>query len=170
MIILEVQIQTIDFFKKYGSKYSMDMKIVEKLVNQWFKLRPKYVDMIFAGRYFGGRHGESRQQPESFFCGADILRINFEPYEILTVYNPKVVSINQGKDLVIERASEIRFGWYYYGRNQISKNWCEDIYLNKKNYVEHISIFDGRIERKRMINDKEFLIELIPSYLSINGQ
>ena len=80
------------------------------------------------------------------------------------------MSINQGRNLVIDRASEVRFGWYYYGRNQISKNWCEDIYLNKKNYVENILIFDGTIKRKRIINNKEFLVELNPSdsYLGIN--
>ena len=146
----------------------MDVKAVEKTLKRWFKLKPKYVDIIMAGRIFAGRFGESTQQPQSFFCGDKFLRINFDPYEILTVFNPGEVSLNQDYDLVIDVASEVRFGWYYYGRDQISKNWCEDIYINKKNYVENILIFDSSVERKRIVNKKEFFIELIAMYIGNN--
>ena len=139
----------------------MDIKAVQKTLKQWFKLKPEFVDIVMAGRIFGGRYGESTQQPESFFCGANFLRINFEPYEILTIFNPGEVSLDQDMDLVIDTASEVRFGWYYYGRDPISKNWCEDIYINKKKYVENILIFDSKIERKRIINKKEVFVELL---------
>jgi glyoxylate carboligase len=148
----------------------MDVKAAEKTLKQWFKLKPQFVDIIMAGRIFGGRYGESTQQPESFLCGDKFLRINFEPYEVLTVFKPGEVSLNQDMDLVIDIASEVRFGWYYYGRDPISKNWCEDIYINKKKYVENILIFDSSVKRKRIVNDKEAFVKLIARYIGNNNK
>jgi glyoxylate carboligase len=148
----------------------MDVKAVEKTLKEWLKLKPQYVDIIMAGRIFGGRFGESSQQPESFFCGDKFLRINFDPYEILTVFNPREVNLNQDDDLVIVTASEVRFGWYYYGRDPISKNWCEDIYINKNTYVENILIFDSSVKRKRIIKEKEVFVKLIARYIGNKGE
>ncbi|MHA1954040.1 MAG: hypothetical protein ACW96U_08850 [Candidatus Heimdallarchaeaceae archaeon] len=136
---------------------------IEKVLEKWFKLKPEYCNIEIAGRSFGGRYGESLQDPESFFIGSDILRINFHRYEILTIVKPEGVKLVEGDELVISSAKEVRFGWFYYGGDIKSVNWCEEIYRIQKDHIQFISIFEKEIKEETKLWDGEFLVYIVCS-------
>ena len=131
---------------------------IEETLKRWFKLNPKNCNIEIAGRIFGGRHGEAVQNPVSYYLGSDILRINFHLYEILTIANPEEVKIVELKDLVVQNASEVRFGWFYYGRAIESINWCEDIYRIQEGKIQYVEIFGNQITEKIIKFDEEYLV------------
>ena len=50
--------------------------------------------------------------------------------------------------LIITNATEFRLGWYYYGREIKSENWCEDIYQINKKKIQLVEIFDNKITKE----------------------
>lgn len=109
-------------------------------LEEWFaEHRDQYLDLIIAGRIFGGRHGESMQQPRAYDFDDSVLQIRFATTEQLIVHNPSGFQRGEYGQLIIPRATRAVFGWHYYGRDQTSENWCEEIYESK----------DGRIQLTR---------------------
>lgn len=105
------------------------------ILEKWFgEKKDNYVDIIIAGRVFGGRLGESRQRPRSFQWIGDVLLICFETTERLVIAGIRDVTIGDYNALVIS-AEDARFGWHYYGKPQSPENWCEEIYRKKGNIV-----------------------------------
>jgi hypothetical protein len=138
----------------------MNVYQIEKVLKKWFKLEPRNCNIEIAGRIFGGRHGEAVQNPVSYFLGSDILRINFHLYEILTIVNPEEVKIIEPNDLVVRNASEVRFGWFYYGRAVESVNWCEGIYRIQEEKIQFIDIFGDQITEEIIEFDDEYIVYL----------
>ena len=109
-------------------------------LTEWFaEKRGSYVDVIIAGRVFGGRHGESPQQPQACEFDGSALRIGFGTTEQLIVDQPSGFQRGRDGELVIPYAARAVFGWHYYGRKQTPENWCEEIY----------EVNDGRIQLTR---------------------
>lgn len=93
-----------------------------------------YVDVVLAGKVFGGRFGESPQRIASASFSGTALRIEFSPTERLWVDDPAGIDF-RSTGLFIRQASRVVFGWYYYGRPQTPDNWCE----------RHYEFTDGRV-------------------------
>jgi hypothetical protein len=100
-----------------------------KVLAAWFgKSRGAYLDVILAGRVFGGRHGESPQQPRDYAYEGQTLRVWFAGTELLTVAEPTDFVLGKDGQLIVPRARTATFGWHYYGRPQTPENWCEEVY------------------------------------------
>ncbi len=101
----------------------------ETILRQWFERhRGKYLDVIIAGRTFGGRHGESPQAPrECEFENGELL-IQFSTTERLTVFAPSDFMLGKYDQLIVPCAARAVFGWHYYGRDATPENWCEEAY------------------------------------------
>lgn len=80
-----------------------------------------------AGQVFGGKRGEAPQSPERCIAVDDTVIIYFKGKERLWVKNPENITVAD-YGLSIEKASVVKWGWYFYGRPQIDLNWCEEIY------------------------------------------
>ena len=95
----------------------------------WFTdRRNEYCDLIVAGRIFGGRHGESMQQPTEYDYDGTVLVVNFATTERLAVHSPSEFERGEHGQLIIPRGAKAVFGWHYYGRPQTPENWCEETY------------------------------------------
>ena len=99
------------------------------ILKKWCEVnKDNYIDVIIAGRVFGGRHGESPQLPRAFSYKDDILKVKFSTTGHLTVINPTNFILGQYSQLLIPVASKAVWGWHYYGRPKTEENWCEEIY------------------------------------------
>jgi len=90
-----------------------------------------WVDVEIAGRVFGGRHGESPQQPREFQFSGDTLVILFNTTERLTVIRPQGLGIGRDRELIIQDGESATWEWHYYGRPQLAENRCREIYHRK---------------------------------------
>jgi len=100
----------------------------QNTLEKWFgKKYGQYVEIVLAGRVFGGRVGESPQRVRAFQWIDDILVVRFKTTERLVITGIADVNIGDCDALVIS-AEDARFGWHYYGRPQSPENWCEEIY------------------------------------------
>ena len=98
-------------------------------IEAWFaKRKGKWVNVVLAGQIVGGRFDESPQIPRDFSYHDSTLKISFDTTEVLIVERPTGVLLANDDALTIHRASRVTFGWHYYGRPQISENWCEERY------------------------------------------
>jgi hypothetical protein len=88
------------------------------------RFRDSPFDLVIAGRTFGGRAGESPQRLSSASIEDDTLVVRFAPTEVLTVVRPARLEIGRRGGLTVRDAAEVSFGWHFYGRPQIPKNWC----------------------------------------------
>ena len=110
-----------------------------KSLKNWFDERRGIPhDLIIAGRVFGGRHGESMQQPREFVFHSGFLALKFATTELLIVEDPSEFCRGQEGQLVIPHASKAIFGWHYYGAEQSDENWCEEIYKFDVEQVQFI--------------------------------
>ncbi len=140
----------------------MEPQNIESVLKKWFKNKPHSCNIEIAGRHFAGRFAESLFEPTSFLLGSDILRINFSQSEILTIFKPEGVQILDQTNLIITNATEFRLGWYYYGRDIKSENWCEDIYQINKKKIQLVEIFDNKITKEIFEYEGEYLISIDP--------
>lgn len=80
-------------------------------LEEWFAdHRDQYVDLIIARRIFGGRHGESMQQPRACDFDGSVLQIRFATTEQLTIDNPSGFQRGEFGQLIIPRATRAVFG------------------------------------------------------------
>jgi hypothetical protein len=109
----------------------MPMKmIVTTTLDRWFqKKREMWVDIVIAGRIFGGRHGESPQEPKTYELTSQGLLLRFSTTETLVVVGPESVMIGNCGELIVPSARKAVWGWHYYGREQAPENWCTESYL-----------------------------------------
>ena len=106
-------------------------------LKEWFAdHRKRYLDVIIAGRIFGGRHGESMQCPTGYDCDETVLAIRFATTERLIVDHPSDVQRGEFGQLIIPHATKAVFGWHYYGREQTPENWCEETYESHDNGMQ----------------------------------
>jgi hypothetical protein len=113
------------------------MHLQMNALEDWFaEHRDQHLDVIIAGRIFGGRHGESMQRPREFEFDGTTLQIRFATTEKLTVENALDIQLGEYGQLIIPRASRVVFGWHYYGREQTPDNWCEEIYKSNNGLVQ----------------------------------
>ena len=138
----------------------MKQQPIETVLKKWLKIKPYGCNIKIAGRHFAGRFAETLFEPTSFLWGSNILRINFDQYEILTILKPEGVKILNKTNLVITDAAEIRIGWYYYGRDIKSANWCENIYIINGKKIQLIEIFNSQISEKIFTYDGEYMIDI----------
>jgi hypothetical protein len=101
-----------------------------QILDDWFtSQRGQPHDLVFAGRIFGGRYGESPQYPRDFEFDGRTLSMRFQTTELLSIVEPYGVMLGKQGQLLIRRAKSARFGWHYYGRPPLPENWCEETYL-----------------------------------------
>lgn len=99
------------------------------ILQSWFARRKgDRLDLCFGGRIFGGRPGESPQELKACQRVGPALVFSFATTERLVVLDPATVELGEQDSLIVPKASEVRFGWHYYGRPQLPENWCEEIY------------------------------------------
>ena len=99
------------------------------ILTKWFAShKGQCVDVVVAGRVFGGRYGESPQLVRQYELTDMGVIIRFETTEVLTVVNPSMFTLGDHGHLIVPRADEVVFGWHYYGRPQSPENWCEERY------------------------------------------
>jgi hypothetical protein len=102
----------------------------------WFERHGSHaVDVVLAGRVFGGRHGESRKQALRYEVRANSMTVRFDQREFLKVDEPSEIVLGKFGQLLIPRAKSATFGWYYYGRPQATSTWCELVYHTKADAV-----------------------------------
>ena len=107
------------------------------ILQEWFSSNQgKYVDVIIAGRAFGGRLQESPQTPCELAVGEDSFTLRFAATETLEVKNPSGFVLGEYGQLIVPDADEARFGWHYYGRPQVPESWCQEIYKRRGSKVE----------------------------------
>jgi|YNPNPStandDraft_1061719.scaffolds.fasta_scaffold213042_1 hypothetical protein len=112
----------------------------QNILEKWFREQQgKYVEIIIAGRVFGGRVGESPQRVRAFQWLGDALCVRFETTERLVIVGIKDISIGDYDALIIS-AEDARFGWHYYGKPQSPENWCEEIYRRQDNIVKFVRL------------------------------
>ena len=90
--------------------------------------RDGYVDVIIAGRIFGGRHGESPQSPKRWAQSDDAVAIHFGTTELLTITKPTAFTLGEHTELLVPNAVAVLWGWHYYGRPQTDANWCTELF------------------------------------------
>lgn len=113
---------------------------VHSLLTRWLEsAREGHHDIIIAGEFIGGRHGEAMQRPVAFQLVGAILVIRFDGTERLTVSDPEGIGLGEWGELQISRGSEARYGLHYYGRPQTPENWIEAIYRIREDMVEIIT-------------------------------
>jgi hypothetical protein len=107
--------------------------------------RGQRFDTVIAGRFLGGKPGETPLAPQEYaitdsgftirFGGGNVANITnpatgevtpvrIGGTEVLEVVAPQGVEATSGGELVVGRAEAVRFGWHYYGRPQTDENWC----------------------------------------------
>jgi hypothetical protein len=97
----------------------------EPTIDKWLDARRNsYVEVIIAGRIFGGRHGESPQQPTAYSVCGNRVTIQFGTTERLVITDPSAFSTGNDGQLIVFTASHVSWGWHYYGRPQTVDNWC----------------------------------------------
>jgi len=108
------------------------------ILDNWVSQKSgEWVSIVLAGRIFGGRHGESPQEPKEYQYSNRILTIQFGTTESLVVVEPEGVWIDANNELIIPQAKSTMWGWHYYGRKQTPENWCTESYVfNKDNLVQ----------------------------------
>jgi len=112
----------------------------EPTIGEWLdSKRNAYCDVIIAGRVFGGRHGESSQQPKAYSIDGNLVTVRFGTTERLVITDPSAFSIGTDGQLIVPTASHVSWGWHYYGRPQTDDNWC----------VESFAIADTSITLER---------------------
>lgn len=90
----------------------------------------RWCDVLLAGFVFGGRHGESPQEPKRHQILPDgTIEIHFGTTEKLTVTAPRGIRVSDNDSLVISDADRACFGWHYYGKPQSDETWCEEIWV-----------------------------------------
>jgi hypothetical protein len=100
------------------------------VLDNWIsKKRGESVSIVLAGRIFGGRYGESPQEPKGYEYGNNTLTIRFGTTELLELVEPESVSIGPHHELAIPRAKSAVWCWHYYGRDQTPENWCTESYV-----------------------------------------
>src|SRR5687768_5944486 len=75
-------------------------------------------------RIFGdwfGRPGDNVHIPKTFSLVNDVLTVTFDNKEILTIWNPSHVQIEE-RMFKVGEASKVRWEWFYYGRPKIQEN------------------------------------------------
>lgn len=79
----------------------------------------------FFGEWFGGRR-DNVHTVVGVASDDDVLRLEFDEGETLTVWNPKGITATQAT-LLIEDATRLRWEWFYYGRPRTPENlyWIE---------------------------------------------
>jgi hypothetical protein len=108
-----------------------------QVLEKWFaEQRDQYVDVMIAGRIFGGRHGESMQQVRGCRFDGSVLTIQFATTEQLIVDQPSDFHRGRSGQLIVPHARRAAFGWHYYGRDPIPENWCEEIYEVRGDQVQ----------------------------------
>ncbi|MHC4404094.1 MAG: hypothetical protein ACYTG0_30940 [Planctomycetota bacterium] len=107
------------------------------VLEEWFAdQRDQHLDVTIAGRIFGGRHGESMQQPRAYDFDGSVLQIRFAITEQLTVDNPSGFQRGEYGQLIIPHATRAVFRWHSYGRDQAPENWCEEIYESTDDRIQ----------------------------------
>lgn len=101
---------------------------------EWFNNhKGRHINIEIAGEIFGGRYGESSQ----LVCDCEFsernITIYFDTSETLIITNPSSLVIGSGNELLVDKAEQVFFGWYYYGRSRILENWCTATYALKEN-------------------------------------
>jgi len=101
-----------------------------EVIKSWIASRGgRWCDVVLAGYVFGGRHGESPQEPKGFKVLSDgTIEIYFGTTERLTVTGPRGIRVSDDNSLVIDDADRACFGWHFYGRPQSDVTWCEEIW------------------------------------------
>jgi len=132
---------------------------IKALLSAWLSSnRHRFVDVIIGGRVFGGRYGESPQQPRKGEIRGDTLTIRFATTERLIVIGSSEPLIGQDSELIIPSAVSATFGWHYYGRPQTIENWCEEVYVLRGHSVEFSRIGPLLpIQEKWRYNKTEFV-------------
>lgn len=98
------------------------MTSAEKAVRQITALLPSVRggSLCFFGEWFGGRpdnwHVITGAEPDG-----DALAVRFNEGETLTIWDPEGVTISED-EFRIERASRLRWEWFYYGRPRRPEN------------------------------------------------
>lgn len=112
----------------------MSLKIDETEFEKWIKRnKGELLDIYISGQVLGGKSGEAPQEPKDFEIIDNTILITFHGTERLWIKQPLGISIDKRK-LSVENATEITWGWHYYGRPQTEGNWCERVYtiMDKK--------------------------------------
>ena len=108
-------------------------------LQKWLKLNNgEYVDVILAGRIFGGRVQESPQRPEKFEVKNGVITIYFKGPERLRITKPEKIEIGDFNSLIINNAESATFGWYSYGEQEIPENWCQLTYFKSGSNVNEV--------------------------------
>ena len=106
-------------------------------LSMWFQQQSgKWLDLVVAGRVFGGRHGESPQRPRGYRYDARSLLIYFNTTEVLKIVEPDDFVFGEYGQFIVPRAKVVSFGWHYYGRPPTAEYRCEEIYRWVGNMVE----------------------------------
>ena len=130
----------------------MSLKIDDTKFEKWIRHnKGKLLDIYISGQVFGGRPGEAPQEPKGFEIIDSTLLINFHGTEKLWIKQPLGISIDKRK-LRVENATEITWGWHYYGRPQTEGNWCERVYTIMDNNIDRTSKVptDGKLPSERV--------------------
>jgi len=99
------------------------------LITRWLTAnRDACVDVVIAGRIFGGRHGESPQTPKRWTQSDDAVTIHFGTTELLTITQPSAFTLGEHSQLLVPHATSVLWGWHYYGRPQTDDNWCTELF------------------------------------------
>lgn len=131
-------------------------------LQQWFTSKQgKYVDVIIAGRIFGGRSQESPQMPREYTLNGQLLTLRFATTETLVVTKPSGFTLGEYGQLIIPDAEEVQFGWHYYGRPQTPDNWCEEKYKKRRNRIELVRSGPCRPALEDFTYDGDRFVELL---------
>ncbi len=111
------------------------------IIEDWLLAKlGKSVDVIIAGRVFGGRRGESLQEPKRHEVRDGKLLIYFGSTETLVVDAPDCVRVNEDEELIIPHAEGVVWGWHYYGRKQVPENWCTQEYRMEPDGIVRLAV------------------------------
>lgn len=107
------------------------------LLDRWLSAtRNSALSVIIAGRVFGGRYGEAPQQPRLLCVEGANLTICFNTTERLVVTDPSGIRLGEYQQLIVRDASQVTWGWHYYGRSETPENWCEERFKIRDQIIE----------------------------------
>jgi hypothetical protein len=75
-------------------------------------------------------------------CAHDVLRLYFYESEILSVWNPKALTVNRETFQIMD-ADRVRWEWFSYGRPKITANLYFQEFVNSPEGILKSTNFDG---------------------------